>query len=185
MRAGSLFDGHRLTGQHRFVDARSAVGHDAVDRHLLTGTHAQRVADVHVAEGNVFLRFVRSNATGGLWLQSQLRTNGRRGMRAGPQLEHLAEQRQRHDDRRGFEVDRDAPHFAELFRKQRWRDSSKKTVEIRRSDADPDQRPHVWTAAANRTACENPIFIVLTFGGGRRKDGSLFWGTNTQRRKVP
>ena len=61
-RASGFLDWNRLASQHRFVDARMAFDHDAVDRDLLTRTHAQRVADVHVGERNFFLGRIRSNA---------------------------------------------------------------------------------------------------------------------------
>ena len=42
--AGRLLDRDRLAGDHRFVDGAAALEHDAVDRHLLAGPHAQPVA---------------------------------------------------------------------------------------------------------------------------------------------
>jgi hypothetical protein len=40
-----LGDRHGLAGDHRFIDRAAAFDHHAIDRHLLAGAHAQRVAD--------------------------------------------------------------------------------------------------------------------------------------------
>ena len=42
---GRFLDRHRLAGDHRLVDGARALEHDAVDRHLLAGPHAQPIAD--------------------------------------------------------------------------------------------------------------------------------------------
>jgi hypothetical protein len=148
-RAWDFFDRYRLPRQHRLIDARSTLGDDAVDRHFLAGTDTQCVAGVHVGKRNVLLGLVRSNAPSGLRLQTEQRTNGGRCLRTGAQLEHLTEQRQRHDNRRCFEVDRDATHFSKFLGEETGRYGSKNAIEIRRRDADSDQRPHVGTAMAN------------------------------------
>jgi hypothetical protein len=70
---GRLPDRNCLAGQHRFVDARTAFGHGAVDRHLLSRTDAQEIADMHVRERNVLLGSVGSDTTRCLRLQPEER----------------------------------------------------------------------------------------------------------------
>ena len=60
--ARDLLNGNRLAGQHRLVDARSSLDHDAIDGHLFAGPHAQDVSDVDVGQRNVLLRSVRRDA---------------------------------------------------------------------------------------------------------------------------
>jgi hypothetical protein len=81
-RAGDLLDRDGLAGQHRFVDARPSLDHDAVDGHLLAGTNAQHVADVHVRERDVVLGTVGVDPARGLRLHAEQRTNRSRGARA-------------------------------------------------------------------------------------------------------
>ena len=54
--AVSLLDGNRLAADHRLVDGAAAVDHHAVDGDLLTGAHAQTVADRTWLERDVALR---------------------------------------------------------------------------------------------------------------------------------
>ena len=104
---GALRDRDRLAGQHRLVDRAAAFDDDAVDRHLLAGPHAQRVADVHVRRAARPLRCRRASirrAVFGARPSSDL--IAAEVCERALQLEHLAEQRQRDDDRGGLEVDR-------------------------------------------------------------------------------
>src|SRR3546814_12036165 len=53
---GLLAQRQRFAAEQRFIDVRAAVEHDAVDRHLLAGPHAQAIANAHVfARDIVFL----------------------------------------------------------------------------------------------------------------------------------
>ena len=115
---GRLLDRDRLAGQHRLVDARAALQHLAVDRHLLARAHAQAVADVHVRQRNVLFGAVGAQTPRGLRREAEQRLERRRGARARLQFQHLAEQRQRDDDRGRLEVDADAPVLAERVREQ-------------------------------------------------------------------
>ena len=106
--AGALLDRHRLAGHHRLVDRAAALEHDAVDRHLLARPHAQPVADLRPASSgtSASLPSARDAAA-----RSSARGRAARGSRAlvcaaRAQLEHLAEQHQHDDHRRGLEVDR-------------------------------------------------------------------------------
>ena len=82
--------------------------------------------------------------------EAQQRLDRRRGRRARAQLQHLAEQRQRHDDGRRLEVDADAAVLVEGLRKQLRRDRRDDAVEEGRADAGADQRPHVRIAGRDR-----------------------------------
>ena len=82
-----------------------ALEHDAVDRHLLARAHAQPVADVHVLERHVLVGAVVADAPRGLRREAEERLDGGAGAAARAELEHLAEQDERHDHRRRLEVD--------------------------------------------------------------------------------
>jgi hypothetical protein len=113
-----LFDRHRLAGQHRFVDAGAPLEHFAVHRHLFPRAHAHAVADVHMRERDVLLGTVLAQAARGLRRQAEQRLQRGRGARARLQLEDLAEQRERDDDRGGFEIHGHAAVHAEGIREQ-------------------------------------------------------------------
>ena len=69
------------------------------------------------------------------------------GLAPGPQLEHLAEQDQRRDDRGGLEVDRDVPVMvAERGREDAGEERRDDAVDVRRAGAERDQREHVEAA---------------------------------------
>ncbi len=104
--ARPFVDGHRLAGDHRLVDCALPLEHRAVHRHLLAGPHAQPVADLHRVERHVLFGAVVAQATRGLGREAEQLPDGGAGLAAGAQLEHLAEQDQRDDHRRGLEVHR-------------------------------------------------------------------------------
>ncbi len=105
--ARRLLDRHRLAGDHRLVDRAVALEHDAVDRHLLARPHPQALAG-----DDRFERRCRSSLPSS---RDEARALGREieqgadraaGLRAGAQLEHLAEQDQGGDHRRRLEIER-------------------------------------------------------------------------------
>ena len=105
---------------------------DLLERHLLVGAVV-----AHAARG------LRREAEQGL--------DRAAGALARPDLEHLAEQDQRRDHRRGLEIDVDlALGPAEGGREDPGRERRDHAVEIGRADAEPDQRPHVGAAVAER-----------------------------------
>ena len=97
-RAGVLRDRQAFAGQHRFVDARPAFEHDAVDRDGFARPH-----DEHVADANARRRASRRarrrvrRARSRLEPDQLLDRRGRARLRA--RFEQLAEQHER-DDRR-------------------------------------------------------------------------------------
>ena len=115
--AGHLLDRHRLAADHRFIDRAVALDHDAVDRHLLAGPDAKQVADMDMLQRDVLLAAVVADPPRGLRRETEQGADRRAGRRAGAQLQHLAEQHQRRDDRRRLEIDRHQPaHRAERRR---------------------------------------------------------------------
>jgi hypothetical protein len=143
-------DRHGLAGEHGFVDAGTALHHGSIDRHLLAGPHAQAITDVHVVQGDVFLRPVVAEATRRLRRQPQQRLDGGGGLRACAKFEQLPEQRQRDDDGSGLEIHADPAMLAEGVREQARGDRRDDAVAVGRRHADPDQRPHVGAAVADR-----------------------------------
>ena len=105
---GRLRDGHRLAGDHRFVDGRFAFLDDAVDRNAVARTDAQAIAGMNVVERDVLVAAVGAHAPRALGRQLQQRADRGAGAAAGAQLQHLPEQHQRHDRRGGLEVEGDA-----------------------------------------------------------------------------
>ncbi len=100
MAARYLLDGDRLARDHRLVHGALPIEHDAIDGHPLAGPHAQAITDLHVTERHVLFPAIVRQAPGRLGLKAQQRPD-RPGRRApGAQLEHLAEEHQRGDDRR-------------------------------------------------------------------------------------
>ena len=148
-----LFDRHRLAGQHRFVDRGAALDDDAVDRHRLAGPHAQAVADLHLrrAARRVSAPSAPSRRAG-LRRKVEQRADRRAGPLARAQLEHLAEQDQRDDHRRGLEIDADrAVHGrGTACGNSAGNERRDDAVEIGGADAEADQRPHVRAAVDER-----------------------------------
>ena len=109
--AGILFDRDRLAGDHRFVHGAHAVDDDTVNRHLLSRSHAQAIAYVNGIEWHILFRSVFTNATrrGGRHTEQLLDRCA--GLASGAQLEHLAKENERDDDRRDLEVDAHLSRF--------------------------------------------------------------------------
>ena len=75
------------------------------------GRIRKHVTDVDVGQRDVFLAAVVANAARGLGLKAEQRLDRSRRRERALQLEHLTQQRQRHDDRGRLEVDGDAAHL--------------------------------------------------------------------------
>src|SRR3546814_2781628 len=60
---GLLAQRQRFAAEQRFIDVRAAVEHDAVDRHLLAGPHAQAIANAHVFERDIYRKSTRLNSS--------------------------------------------------------------------------------------------------------------------------
>ena len=104
---------------------------------------------MHVIQRNVLFAPIGLDAACRLGRQPQQRLDGCRGFGARPQFQQLAEQRERDDDRRCFEVDPHPSMLAERVRKQARRHGGHHAVAKRGGHADADQRPHVGAAIAD------------------------------------
>ncbi len=78
----------------------------AVDGHALAGPDAQAVAGVDVGERDVALAAVGGEAARGRRRQVEQLAERVRGLAAGAELQHLADEHERRDDGRGLEVER-------------------------------------------------------------------------------
>ena len=98
---------HRFAGHHRFIERRAAFEHDAVDRHLVAGTHAQPVADLDGVERDLLVAAVILHAARRLRREIEQGADGAGGRLARAQFQHLAEQHQHGDDGGRLEIDGD------------------------------------------------------------------------------
>ena len=80
--------------------------HDAVHRHAVAGPHAQAIADMHLLQRDFLIAAVVADPPRGLRREVEQRADGAAGLLAGAQFQHLPEQHQDGDHRRGFEIDR-------------------------------------------------------------------------------
>ena len=118
---------------------------------LSPGRTRSRSPALHVVERHVRLGSVLADAPRRLRRQVEQRADRRAGPLARPQLQHLAEEDQRDDDRRRLEIDRHrAAMAAELVREDARKQRRDDAVEIGRADAERDQRPHVRAAVDDR-----------------------------------
>lgn len=104
---------------------------------------------MHVGQFDVFFAAVVAQAPRRLGREAEQRLDRGRGARARLEFEHLTEQGQRDDDRRGLEIDADAAVLAERIRKPVRRQSGDKAVAECRRDAGADQGPHVRAAVGD------------------------------------
>ena len=149
-RAGLACHGHGFTRDHGFVDRGAAIDDDAIDRHLLTRTHAQTIADHDRVERNFCLAAI-ADAPRRFRRQIKQRPDRAAGAFARPQFQHLPKQHEHGDDGGSFEIDRDqAVRVAELWRKSvgaKQRDNAVCPGDAR---AERDQREHVEIARLQR-----------------------------------
>jgi hypothetical protein len=78
-------DRDRFAGQHRFVDARTALDDDTIDWHRLAGAHAQ--PDHRRERGSAGMSSVGAvgrNPARGLWRKPQQRLDSRLTCSSGP-----------------------------------------------------------------------------------------------------
>ncbi len=99
-----LVHGHRLTGQHRFIDRGGSLAHDPVGRDLVTGAHPHEVAHHNLFRGDRHLDPVAQHP-GLLGPKLEQALDGVRRPALGAVLEVLAEEQEGDDHTRRFEVD--------------------------------------------------------------------------------
>jgi hypothetical protein len=104
--ADGLFYRERFPGDHRLFHTGVTFDHLAIDRHLVTGNYPQAVADLNLVEQDfaITLRCDLSRRGRG---EVEQRLDGAARSTAGPEFEHLTEEHQHHDHRRGLKVDGD------------------------------------------------------------------------------
>ncbi len=95
-----FFDGKRLTGQHRFINAATAFGDDAIERDSFTRPDPQKIAWLNRLEANLFLAAVRKQAPGGLGGQAKQLPDSGACLATSSQFQDLAEQDQAHQRHR-------------------------------------------------------------------------------------
>ena len=144
-------DGHRLTRHHGFINGGAALADHAIDGDLLAGADAQNVTCRDVGEIDILLAAVGADAACGLGCKAEQGLDGARGLVAGPQFQHLAQQHQHGDNGGGFEIDRDrtimlAEGGREDLRCQRGDDA----VNPGDAGAECNQREHVEVAGFQR-----------------------------------
>jgi len=105
-RAYGLFNGDRLTADHRFIHAAGALEHHAVHGNLLAGTHPQAVARLDLIERHIRFRPIAYQSRG-FWSEPQESFNGGAGLASGAQFHYLPEKHESRDGCCGFKVNRD------------------------------------------------------------------------------
>ena len=106
MAPGVFRDRHGLAGDHRLRRRRTAFDHLAIDRDFFARPHPQAVADLDGIERYVLARCRRCRGVARSSGRDRAARGSRRRCLAGAQFQHLSEQHQHRDDRRGLEIDR-------------------------------------------------------------------------------
>jgi hypothetical protein len=144
---------HRLglARQHGFVDMARAFGDGAIDGHALAGPNSQEIADADVLEWHVAFAAARIDAVSHPRRKLEQRADCPGGVGAGAQLQHLPEQHQRDNDRRGLEIQRRRARLVAERRRQNAGDHSRDDRKHPGcARAERDQREHVEAAVDDR-----------------------------------
>ena len=104
MVAGFLADRQGLTGHHGFIHMGAAFKHLAVQRHLVSRANPQAIANLDLVQRDIGLAAVVIQFPGRRRGEVQESPDGAGGFLARPQLQHLSEQHQDHDDRCRLEI---------------------------------------------------------------------------------
>ena len=119
--ARALADGHRFAGEHGFIDRASPLDDFAIHGDLLARPHAEPIADFDRVERDLLVGAIAMDQPRGLWRKIEQRADRAAGLLARSQLQHLPEQDERRDDRRGFEIDGDRAVVAAESRREKAR----------------------------------------------------------------
>ena len=142
-----LGDRDGFAGDHRFVDATLALEHRAVHRHLLARLHPQPIADDHAFERHLLLDPVVAQAPGEIGREFQQLPDGLAGLSHRAELQHVAQDHQRHDHRGRLEIGPDrAVVLAKVRRKQVGQEYGGEAEDVGERHAEADQRVHVQRA---------------------------------------
>ncbi len=149
--AGRLLHRNRLAGQQGLIDGASALDDDAVDGDLVAWPDPQHVAGLDRGERHGLGLAILQHTQRRLGREVEQSADGAAGLLPGAELEHLAEQHERHDDGGGLVIDRDEPMgVAHGVGEQPRRDRGDQAVEKGSPGAEPDQGEHVEPARADR-----------------------------------
>ncbi len=148
--AGALLDRQALAGQHRLVNGRAALDHDAIDRHLVAGADAQQIARDHLRQRDVGFLAVADDARLRRGKPEQPRDR-RAGIGPCPCLQ-VAAQKDEGDDHHGrFVVDLGLqPQALDAAGRESDQGGDDRAVAVGRRGADGDQRVHVGAAMPRR-----------------------------------
>src|SRR6185503_3514182 len=120
-------------------------------RYFFSWPYTQLVPNNHLIQWNIFLEPVFTNTPGCLRREPEQSSDRGTSLPARAKLEHLAQQHQRRDDRRGLEVD---GNVAVMIAERCWKDSrcenGDHAEEIADCDTQTDQCEHVETAIYDR-----------------------------------
>ena len=143
--AGTFGRRDGFSGEHAFVDIRTALGYRSVHGDPFARTCEEQVAGAYLADRSFVLLSVRTDTDHGCGLQPHQFADGLRGVVAGAGFEQASQQDEGNDDARRLEIDvgMNAPGFPESG-KEHVRHAEK----IGHSGASGHQRVHVGRAAA-------------------------------------
>ena len=146
-----LFDRDRFAGDHGFVDRAAAVENHAVDGNFFTGADAQTVPGFDVFERHIFLGPSGSIRRAVFGLRSSRARMALQVLAAGTKFQHLAEQNESCDRRRGFEIDVGIPPMPAQRRGKNLRRKRRDDAEhVGDAGTQADQSEHVQAAIDER-----------------------------------
>ena len=99
-------DGHRFTGDHRFINRTASFDKAAIDRDLFTGANPKPIPDDNHFQVDVLVDTV-ADAACRLGGKVKKCADGSTGLFTGLQLQNLSQQHQHRDDGCSFEIDGD------------------------------------------------------------------------------
>ena len=140
--ADGLFHRERFAGDHGLFHAGVTFDHHAINGHLVTWNHAQPVADFHLVERD-FMIAPRCDLSRRGRCEIEQRFDGAARAAAGTEFEHLTEEHQHNDHRRGFKVDGDLALVLHRVWEQAGHEHRHGAEDECRAHADGDQREHV------------------------------------------
>src|SRR5262249_44669082 len=136
---------------HGFVDRAAPLDDLAVQWNFLARPHPQAIAELDRVESNLLVAAVVANQPRSLRREVEKGANRAASLLARTELEDLAEQDERRDDRGRLEINRDRPMLgAEGQRKEARRDRGDHAIGPGHANPHRDQREHVEIAALER-----------------------------------
>ena len=107
--AGFLGDRHRLASDHGLVHGSRTFEHFAIDGHAVARPKPETVADQNQLKRHSLVLAIGFQAARRFGSQFQQRADRTAGLLAGTQFQHLAQQHENGDHRRGFEINGTVP----------------------------------------------------------------------------